>query len=350
MPAPTVAFELFDAIFQYLQSQGYPEEILCEHLKIKSKTDVEIEGRIPLSLYEKAFVAAEKITGDVAIGMRMGSKMYPNSTGIFYFISVAGENLKQIMEAIRKYFPIAYDFLHLDMESDASGLHIVFKYENYRPQRHVIEHLFAHWYTVANELSFDVNNVPRTLFFSHSNACDEETVNQVFFNVPVLFNQDCDRFDLQIDSVNYHTGHSDRNLFRRTEQWATNLLIQLRSQDRIAKEVSDHVLAVLESGAPSIEDIAKKMHCSGRTLQRRLAERSLSYQMLLDSIRSELAIELLSSTELPITQIATRAGFSDDSTFHRAFKRWTGESPSRFRQFPALVTYQPRHSNLVPGC
>ena len=107
--------------------------------------------------------------------------------------------------------------------------------------------------------------------------------------------------------------------------------MQLRSQDRIAKEISSHVLEELEGGAPGIEKIARKMHCSGRTLQRRLAERNLSYQMVLDAIRSELAIELLSKTNMPITQIAEKTGFSDDSTFHRAFKRWTGESPSRYR-------------------
>ena len=110
MPAPTVAFVLFDAIFQYLETHNIANEALCNELKIKSKKEVEINGRIPLSLYENAFLAAEKLTGDCAIGMNMGHAMYPASISVFHSISIAAENVKQILEALTRFFPIAYDF------------------------------------------------------------------------------------------------------------------------------------------------------------------------------------------------------------------------------------------------
>src|SRR5690606_6498435 len=192
-----------------------------------------------------------------------------------------------------------------------------------RPHRHVIEHLFASWYTVANKLTFDIQNVPRTLYLQHEQQCSNELVREVFQQTPVLFGQAADRFDLNLDSLDYHTGHINRRVFKLSEKRAESLLLRLRANDRIAREISTHVIAMLAEGLPTLDEVARRMNCSGRTLQRRLAERHLNYQMLLDHIRQEVAIELLSGTALPITQIAERIGFTDDSTFHRAFKRWT---------------------------
>ena len=331
MPAPTVAFELYDAVFQYMDDLGYSELELCGELNIKSKKQFNINGRIPLSLFEQVFLAAEDLTEDLAVGMHMGAKMYPKTMGVFYFLSVAGENLTQIMDAIQKYLPLAYDFIQLEMSTDEENLKIELDHGNHQPHRHVMAYLLTHWYATANNLTFDTQNVPRTLYLKSQQACSDNIIQAVFNNTDVRFNQEKDGFDLSLSALNYHTPLTNQNAFRWYEKQAATLLMRLRSQDRIAREISSHVMSMLGSGAPGIEDVAKKMNCSGRTLQRRLSERNLSYQMLLDSIRSELAIKLLSTTSLPITHIAEQTGFSDDSTFHRAFKRWTGEPPSHFR-------------------
>lgn len=332
MPAPTVAFELYDAIYHYLERQTIPEQSLCAALGIRSKQDGLLHGRIPLTLYEQAYLAAEELTGDTAIGLRVGQAALPTSYGVFYFLSIAGEDIRQIMAAITRYFPLAYDFINLDMSTNDNALRIELQYAHRRrPHRHVVEHLLSNWYTVANMLTFDVQNVPRTLYMQHPQFCPDELIDTIFQGTPVLFNQSADRFDLSVESLNYHTQQINRRVFRLSEKRAENMLLRLRSSDRIAQEISTHVISMLADGLPTIDQVARRMNCSGRTLQRRLAERHLNYQMLLDHIRQDVAIELLSTTAMPITQIAERIGFTDDSTFHRAFKRWTGESPGSYR-------------------
>jgi AraC-like DNA-binding protein len=331
MPAPTVAFELYDAVFQYLEQLGYPEETLCEHINIKSKHDYRNNGRIPLTLYEQAFIAGEEITQDPAFGMRMRGSGYPAHVGVFYFLSITAQDVKQIMDAVSKFFPLAYDFITLEMKADEQNLQTVFRYGCQRPHRHVIEYITAYWYSVANQLTFDTKNVPRALYLQNKQCCENNIVDSIFQSTTLQFNQPQDRFDIKLESLNYHTQLTDQHLFTLSESRATNLLMRLRAEDRIAREISTHVSEMLIHGAPGIEAVARKMNCSGRTLQRRLAERNLSYQMLLDYIRKDLSIELLSKTTLPITQIASRAGFADDSTFHRAFRRWTGVSPGSYR-------------------
>ena len=77
--------------------------------------------------------------------------------------------------------------------------------------------------------------------------------------------------------------------------------------------------------------IASQLGMSERTLQRRLKEEGTSFQALLDRTRHYLARELLRNTRVPLTDVALQLGFSEPSTFFRAFKKWEGMTPGQFR-------------------
>ncbi|WP_315743677.1 MULTISPECIES: AraC family transcriptional regulator [unclassified Bradyrhizobium] len=83
---------------------------------------------------------------------------------------------------------------------------------------------------------------------------------------------------------------------------------------------------------PPAAGIASKLGLSLRTFHRRLAEEGLSYQSIIDGMRQSIAIELLENTHLAIDQIAERIGFSDATSFRKAFRKWTSRSPSELRQ------------------
>jgi AraC-like DNA-binding protein len=331
MPAPTVASELYIAVFKYMESLGYSADALYKILNIKSSYDFCVDGRVPLNLYESAMIAAAEISGDNAFGMRMGGAGFPSHMGVYYFLSMTAQNTQQVLDAISKYLPLSFDFVRLETSTSETHLQTVFHYIGRRPHRHVIEYLTAYWYRMSRQMTFDDEKVPRILYLQNAQQCEDHVVQEIFQSTTIHFDQTEDRFDLRLDCLDYHTTFTNENMFCQSESQAINLLMKLRAQDRIANEACHHLQAMLEQGVPGINDVAKKMNCSGRTLQRRLAERNLSYQMLLDYVRKGRAIELLKQTSLPITQIATQTGFADDSTFHRAFRRWTGCSPGSYR-------------------
>jgi AraC-like DNA-binding protein len=78
--------------------------------------------------------------------------------------------------------------------------------------------------------------------------------------------------------------------------------------------------------------VAKALLMSPRTLARRLDEEGTSFQVIKDELRRDVAIQLLSQTNLPPAEVGARTGFEDPTTFYRAFKRWTGGSPGVYRQ------------------
>mgnify|MGYP000921531201 FL=1 len=82
---------------------------------------------------------------------------------------------------------------------------------------------------------------------------------------------------------------------------------------------------------PVAAEIARELGLSRRSLYRRLLQENATFQGLLDDVRASVAIQFLSSTRLPVEEIAHRVGFSDLSNFRKAFRRWTGATPRSYR-------------------
>jgi len=99
----------------------------------------------------------------------------------------------------------------------------------------------------------------------------------------------------------------------------------------VALMVERHVEPLLAAGAVRIEDVARDLGFSRQTLYRRLKGEGLTFEQLLDWRPQRLALRFIRDEGLPVKDAAYRLGFSDPAAFSRAFKRWTGSSPSALR-------------------
>ena len=103
------------------------------------------------------------------------------------------------------------------------------------------------------------------------------------------------------------------------------------SSIKIASDVEILIKDALPSGIPSILQIGEHMGMSSRTLNRRLAENGITFRELVKQTQEKISIELLKNTSNTISEIAFQTGFSEQSAFSRAFKRWTGKPPLEYR-------------------
>ncbi len=94
------------------------------------------------------------------------------------------------------------------------------------------------------------------------------------------------------------------------------------------REVEQRIEPLLAAGPVRIDQVARAMGLSRQTLYRRLKAEGATFEELLDRLRRRLALRLVRE-RLPVKEVAYRLGFSDPAAFSRAFKRWTGSSPSR---------------------
>jgi AraC-like DNA-binding protein len=111
-----------------------------------------------------------------------------------------------------------------------------------------------------------------------------------------------------------------------------NLLVRYRESSSITERIRRILRGHLSGEMPSLEDIGRELAMTPQTLRRRLHEEGRGYRGIKEALRRDAAIEYLARPELALPEIAERLGFSESSTFQRAFKQWTGVAPGEYRQ------------------
>lgn len=104
------------------------------------------------------------------------------------------------------------------------------------------------------------------------------------------------------------------------------------NSNQVAADVEKLIKEALPSGIPGIVEVSEHMGMSNRTLTRRLSESGFTFRDLIRKTQEALSKDLLQNTNRNIAEIAFETGFSEQSAFNRAFKRWTGKSPVEFRK------------------
>ena len=170
--------------------------------------------------------------------------------------------------------------------------------------------------------------VPAKVVFMRPRAAPAETYRELL-KCPVAFDGEhiAILFDAEAAARPVLSGNSE--LAAEADRIAERYVAELTTDPTIAR-VRNLLLRAIQSGQVDQDGIARSLNQSASTLQRRLRKAGTSYQDLLDSTRRDLALDYLQQGRHSLADIAFLVGFSDQANFTRAFRRWTGKSPSSF--------------------
>jgi AraC-like DNA-binding protein len=153
---------------------------------------------------------------------------------------------------------------------------------------------------------------------------------EALFNAPIIFAADVNALVFDRAVLEQPLPGRSHDLLRVSDRVIENYLEAL-SPDAVSTEVRRLLLSMLPAGTVSQEAVAKRLHMSKSTLHRRLREENTSYQEVASSTLQALAVNYVSDSTHSLAYIAFLLGFSDQSNFSRAFRRWTGMSPKAYR-------------------
>jgi AraC-like DNA-binding protein len=153
---------------------------------------------------------------------------------------------------------------------------------------------------------------------------------RTFFMAPMEFGASENSFLIPHELARRPLAMANPALARQNDQVVMEYLAKFDGA-RVSEKVRAELITRLPAGEPSRADVASALHFSEKTLQRRLRDEGSSYQAILDETRRELAQQYLREGRVSVCEITFRLGFSDQSSFTRAFKRWTGSAPGEFR-------------------
>ncbi|NOR43674.1 MAG: helix-turn-helix domain-containing protein, partial [Gammaproteobacteria bacterium] len=272
---------------------------------------------------------AVMVIDDPTFGVKMVKHWHPSMMGALGYAWLVSSTLRRAMGRVDRYIHTVSQGLNTKLEDTPAGLKLSFFIDDsvdIKPQQHtliiaVVLHMCR--FNYGDEL------VASEICLARDEPDDKAAIDS-FFRSEV-------RFDAEIDSITIARADADAELSSANKQIALmhdemlmKYLIEIKKGD-IVDQVKNIILENLPDGQVTDGLVASELNLSERSMQRRLQEHQTTFRFLLDTVREMVAKQYIENPMNRMSDIAFLLGFSEQSAFSRAFKKWTGKSPLEYR-------------------
>lgn len=312
-----------------IEPQGFIREI-----GVDPQTLRDVRARLPSRLADIAFTRAAAQIPDPAFGLRAAECWHPSNLGTMGYAWLSSRTLHTGLKRMERFARILGNRFTYHCIDEMNGVRFV--YDHGRGDAPIGHAMTDFTFAILLDMcrtNFGGKLNPSALALRRPQPADPQPWREMF-GCEVQFGAARDSFLLDHETVDTPLPSANIPLANTFDGILTEQLANFFDDD-IVSRCKTHILQQLTSGAPAAQDVATALSLSQRTLQRRLGELKLTYQGVLDETRHELARRYLDDASKSVTEITFLLGFSEQSAFTRAFKRWSGMSPSTYRHFPA---------------
>lgn len=275
------------------------------------------------------------VPGRIAPELGVGACVLPGHVGVLGYLVLASDTLGEAMLAYQRYETLFYgaSLAEIEVVGDQAEMRWP-RSDNELGQQ-------ADGAAIAALVTFmrrQIDQPPPPSTVSFLESVDGETARayESFFDCPVTWNDSHVRVQFPLHYLSLPMPRRDPTLRELLDRQARALVRALPEDSggssNTDRQLQQVLLRLLSDGEPTLARAATAMHMAPRTLQRRLARHQLSWQQWLDRSREQLARQYLADPSLTLTDIALLLGFSEQSAFTRAYRRWTGNSPGKERR------------------
>jgi AraC-like DNA-binding protein len=288
------------------------------------------QGPVDLGIADRLMRAAFTLTQEPALGLSFGAKAPFQTLGMLGEVLTHSPTLRAAIGELTTYLPLVFPQCRFRLLEEGDRAFLIFEPQisDAHAARFCTEVAFTFAVRVGQHLV--PGAVPLEVRVRHAAPRYAERYGQTFA-CPVRFDATRSEIVLPRALLDVPQPFVDETLWRLLKRRADELLIQERARELLHERVKQVLRHEVDLGNVNPCNIARRLGVSPRSLRRRLGDEGHSLSALADQVRRELALSELSNPEIPIKRIADRVGFSEVSAFHRAFKRWTGVTPARYR-------------------
>lgn len=285
-------------------------------------------GAVTPALLAELCERAVRLGGDRAFGLRFGLRLNLASHGILGYALMSCRNGDQLLSLLTRYAGLAIPDIELARAVRGDRLLLTCRPSAALAPRGLFVELVIATLVAAARSLFPQPIPGAEAWFDY--PAPAHAADFALLRLPVRFRQSqcalvCDRrfLDMEIASA-------DPALAELCARQCEDLLASMRQRAGVTEEVR-RALLTAAGEFPDLPSLARRLAMSERTLRRRLAAEQTGFRAITDEVRETLACRYLTGTDLPVAEIAALVGYDDSANFRRAFKRWTGVSPGRYR-------------------
>jgi AraC-like DNA-binding protein len=333
---PSASLDRVNILLQYAASRGIN---LAADITVPSVGD-NPDVRVPIEQLAVLWEDIVRRSGDRDFGLHLGEAVDKlTSGGILFAVMMNCATVENALEKLAQYHHLATDFICLRLayldDRVCCTLEVT---ENEPPlDRHFIESLMCALLFPLQRLT-QGKLKPVEIHFSYARPKDTSEHRRIF-NCPMQFGCRQNEMVFRRDDLAQPIFQANLPLLEHLEQYARDMLDRLYPPDTWADRAVQRIKTRLLCGEKAtLKAVAYDLALSPRHLQNKLASENITYQTLLDQVKKEMALKYLSDAQVTVCDIAFLLGFSEQSAFTHAFKRWMGVTPGGYRKSSASKT------------
>jgi len=318
------------ALWRQLEGCGIDPEPLFREEGIDPETLFDAGARVPLERYQRLDLRAAKLSADPYFGLRGAEYFRPAHLGALGFAWLASSSLRTAFERLSRYARVIQEKLTISLSEDERYFYV--RIDPHIPVLNAgiredgqLSALVRFCRIIAGR---DFN--PAKVYFRQEQP-QKTSYHFELFRCPIEFGAPETMLVMNIEDVDKRLTGSNDQLAELNEHIVVKYLAH-RSRNDIVNRTKAAIIDGLANGSVNESTIAAELHMTPRNLHRKLQKEDTSFKLLLNETRRELAQQYIQDRSKTLTEISYLLGFSEASSFSRAYKNWTGQAPSEARQ------------------
>jgi AraC-like DNA-binding protein len=328
---PTVHLSQLIILMRHLERRGFDLKAWREEVACPELANGDPDARVAIGTMERAWRASLALTRSPALALEVGGDHTCLAHSIIGHLIAHSDTLGDALRGLCRYFVFMSGGMTIALESTEETARLVAATEDPNPDMwpSVAARSLAAAFTIAHDETGGAFALQRT-DWNHPAPAHRSAYEQFFKTRCVFGEKAC---QLVFDSSMLKLPMMHRNpglqpfLRQRLDLGTAALIAPSSTREALRQKLPQ----LLDRGELSAGEAANALNLSLRSLHRALANEKTTFQREIDAVRRERCLLLMETGEQPLEHIAFACGFADASGFHRAFRRWTGKSPSDYR-------------------
>ena len=305
---------------------------LLADLELDISADWDPKVMIPDDSYYRMLERLATQVDVTDLPVRVGASMQLDEYGALGLAFKAATNLRASYDRVERYARLWTSVVRYELRTGPEGVLFIV----HRPGERRLGMRLSNETTLAASVSIarQVSPQPVTpvrVLVQHA-APGDISAHEHWFGCPVLFDAGMDAILYGADTMAQPNMLGDAGISRYLLSHLDAELSEITTDPPLVSQAKRAIAQALSEGAPKMVDIARGLGLSARSFHRRLSDHGVSFQTLTEETRRDLAEGLLRDDRHSLAEIAFLTGFSEQSSFTRAFKRWVGVTPASYRK------------------
>ena len=322
-------------VIEYAALRGADRHLLMQLAGIDVQQLAKEDTRLSSEVYNTVLEHIVDSTGDELFGLHLGEYMNLSASGIIGQISKTSSNVLEAMHYCCEFASLGCRALPLELEEhdDKYVLSLTpdraWARESKLSVMQTIDGMVGFLIREFHTLTLN-RHYPLSVYLARDKPTDSAEHDRIM-KCPVRFAQRTNEIHFSKTHVQQPVITSDHDLLRVLVEHAEQKVQLIDDKPNMYNDIRKVIVNMSEPQFPGIDEVARNMNTSVRTLQRRLGETGHTYKELVEELRQDMAYSYLQKPDLSINEVAYLLNYADASAFIRSFKRWTGQTPQQYR-------------------